>query len=140
MGRVKITNLTDKTICLNLETNDLGKGLMYVNLDAGASRVVDDSELSEQIKGLALRRRSRDPALSLEALVPPKNTPVEPGKGLMYKNVPVEDPEPTVEPPESWPQPKEVDEDAEEFLCEFCDKTYTTQQVLNTHVRTHEDE
>ena len=113
MGHVKITNLTKKTICLNLETNDLGKGLMFENLAAGRSKIVDEEELSEQIHGLVLKRKSRDPALSLEAK---ESKPVE--KLIEGSDV--------------------LDEDI--FPCDLCERTFTTQYGLNTHVRSHEDE
>ena len=66
MAKKKITNLWKESIPLELATHDVGKGYEHIRLESKESVVIDEEQITEQIKTLAKDRRKKPASLLIE--------------------------------------------------------------------------
>lgn len=104
-----LKNIWDESLHLELDTRDPGKLMRHESLPIGAEIVVEEEELTDQVRALAkVTRRRKKARLSITDV----KSPAEES----------EDPE----------------EESGEWICPECDREFETERGLTQHMRSHE--
>jgi len=116
MVKVRIVNKCKDLVRLELATHDPGKGMEHKALKPKEELVVEDTQLTDQIRGLTKTRRGRKvPPILLEDL-----------------KEKLEDPAPSTESAD--------DVEPCSLVCEVCGKEYKSEFYFNQHMEDHEEE